>query len=155
MTRPIELKPREDESPGTPFEDYEVGAALPDMMFTVTPDIAQEYLEAIDGDAETYRLDGRQAAPPNVLAVYLLAILYRKYPPTQGLILTDVRLRFHHPIWADEDTEICGNGEVAEKFERRGKHFVRWTARFTRTDGTLLTTAQNTVYVPLVRFEKR
>ena len=155
MTRPIELKPREDESPGTPFEDYEVDAALPDMVFTVTPDIAQEYLEAIDGDAETYQLDGRQAAPPNVLAVYLLAILYRRYPPIQGLILTDVRLRFHHPIWADEDTEICGNGAVAEKYERRGKHFVRWTARFTRTDGTLLATAQNTVYVPLARFEKR
>lgn len=155
MTRPIELKPREDESPGTPYEDYETGAPLPDMWFTVTPAIAEEYLQSVDGDASLYRVDGRQAAPPNVLAVYLLAILYRKYPPNQGLILTDVAFRFHHPIWADEDTEICGNGEVIEKIEKRGKHFVRWAARFTRKDGVLIATARNTVYVPIARYEKR
>ena len=156
MTRPIELKPREDEHPGTPWTAYQVGARTPDMDFTVTPAIVREYMEAIDADPSAYVVDGRPAAPPNVLAVYLLAILYRKYPPIQGIILTEVSWRFHHPIWADEDTEIVGRGEVTEKFEKRGKHFVRWKAEFRRRpDGLLLTEAANMMYVPLERFEKR
>lgn len=155
MTHPTELKPREDEHPGTPWDAYEVGAQTPEMRFTITPAIVEEYMAAVDADPSVYVVDGRQAAPPNVLAVYLLATVYRKYPPIQGIILTDVSWRFHHPIWADEDTEIVAVGEIAEKFEKRGKHFVRWTATFHRADGTLLTEAGNTMYVPLQRFEKR
>ncbi len=156
MTHPTELKPREDEHPGTPWSAYEVGARTPEMRFTVTPAIVREYMEAVDADPSVYVVDGRQAAPPNVLAVYLLAINYRKYPPTQGIILTDVSWRFHHPIWADEDTEIVGVGEIADKYEKRGKHFVHWRATFRRAgDGVLLTEAANTMYVPLERFEKR
>jgi len=155
MTRPSDVKPREDEAEGTPAEAYEVGAVLPDMWFTVTPDIIDEYIAAVDGDPKVYVVDGRRAAPPNVLAVYLLATVYRRYHPIQGIILTDMSLRAHHPIWADEDTEICANGRIDEKFEKRGKHFVRWSAAFTRADGTLLATATNTMYVPAERLEKR
>lgn len=95
------------------------------------------------------------AAPPNVLAVYLLAVVYRKYPPLQGIILTDVSWRFHGPIWANEDTEIIATGVVKDKFKKRDKHFVRWSAEFRRADGELLTTAKNTMYVPAERYEKR
>ena len=100
-------------------------------------------------------MDGRRAAQPTVLAVYLLAVVYRKYPPIQGIIFTDVSWRFHAPIWADEDTEISATGVVKDKFEKRGKHFVRWSAEFRRADGELLTTATNTMYVPSERYEKR
>lgn len=155
MTRPSELKPTEDEVEGTLPEAYQVGAALPEMRFTITPEIVAEYIAAVDGDPELYQVDGRRAAPPNVLAVYLLAVVYRKYPPIQGIILTDVSWRFHGPIWADEDTEISATGEVMDKFEKRGKHFVRWSAEFRRADGELLTTATNTMYVPSERYEKR
>ena len=155
MTRPIELKPREDEVQGTPPEAYAVGAELPEMRFTITPEIVEEYIAAVDGDPALYEVDGRRCAPPNVLAVYLLAVVYRKYPPIQGIILTDVSWRFHHPIWAEEDTEIVATGQVAEKFEKRGKHFVRWRAEFKGADGTLLASARNTMYVPEQRYEQR
>ena len=69
MTRPIELKPREDEVEGTPPEGYTVGAELPKMEFTVTPEIVEEYIEAIDGATSLYTVDARPVAPPNVLAV--------------------------------------------------------------------------------------
>lgn len=155
MTRPSDLKPREDESPGTPPDAYAVGAPLPDMPFSLTPEIVEEYMTAVDADPALYVVDGRQAAAPNVLAVYLLAILYRGYPPTQGIILTDVSWHFRHPIWTDETTEIVGNGRVTERFERRGKHFIRWQGDFTRDDGVALASAFNTMYVPAERFEKR
>ncbi len=155
MTRPSELKPREDEAPGTMPEAYEVGQRLPEMRFTLTPEIVAEYIRAVDADPAIYRIDGRDAAPPNVLAVYLLAIVYRKYPPIQGIILTDVAWKFHHPIWADEATEILADGQVSERFQRRGKSFVRWSAEFQRADGTRLASATNTMYVPSLRFEKR
>ena len=155
MTRPIELKPREDEVEGTLPEAYEVGAVLPEMSFTITPDIVAEYINAVDGDPALYEVDGRCCAPPNVLAVYLLAVVYRKYPPIQGIILTEVSWRFHHPVWADEETEICATGTVLDKIEKRGKHFIRWQGEFRRKDGKLLATAQNTMYVPQERYERR
>lgn len=154
MTRPSELKPREDESPGTLPHQYRIGP-LPEMRFSITPEIVQEYMAAVDANPALYRVDGRDAAPPNVLAVYLLAILYRGYPPIQGIILTDVTWRFRHPIWADETTEIVGSGEVFAASMRRGKHFIRWRGRFTRADGVPLAEAVNTCYVPAERLEKR
>ena len=155
MTRPIELKPQEDEVAGTPPEGYTVGTELPEMEFTLTPAIVGEYIEAIDGDPSIYTVDHRPVAPPNVLAVYLLATIYRKYPPIQGIILTDVSWRFRHPIWADEETSITVRGRVDEIWERRGKHFVRWSACFTRNDGEVLAEARNTMYVPARRHEER
>ena len=155
MTRPIELKPREDESRGTLPEEYVVGTELPAMPFTVTPEIIDEYIAAVDADRSLYQIDGRPAAPPNVLAIYLLATIYRRYPPIQGIILTDVAWHFHHPIWADEDTYITACGRIEDKLERRGKHFVCWSASFRRHDGQPLAEARNTMYVPSQRYEKR
>ncbi|MFI0370617.1 MaoC family dehydratase [Actinomadura sp. 1N219] len=148
MTHPTEVKPREGEQEGTLAPAFEIGAALPELRFTIDPGIVREYVEAIDGDPAVYEIDGRPAAPPNVLAVYLLAILYRRFPPAQGIILAKQRWEFRHPIWADEDTEIIGAGEVLNVEDRRGKSFVRWRATFTRSDGTPLAAAENEFYVP-------
>jgi hypothetical protein len=148
MTRPSDVKPREGDQPGTPAADYEAGAVLPKLEFTVTPDIVDEYVAAIDSDASVYNLDGRRVAPPNVLAVYQLAVLYRRYPPIQGIILTEQEWQWHSPIWADEDTKIEADGKIVDIFERRGKTFVRWSAEFRRSDGTPIATSTNTMFVP-------
>jgi hypothetical protein len=148
MTRPSELRLREGEQPGTPAAAFEIGARLPVMRFTITPEVIEEYISAIDSEPGLYELNGRPAAPPNVLAIYQLAILYRKYPPLQGIILTEQEWRWYSPIWADEETEIEADGEVMGRFERRGKNFIRWSAAFRRKDGTLLATAVNTMCVP-------
>lgn len=149
MTRPSDVKPREGHQPGTPAEAFKVGERLPEMRFTVTPEIVEEYIAAIDSDRELYRIGQRRAAPPNMLAVYLLAILYRRYPPIQGIILTQQRWRWHRPIWADEATSIVADGEVLDREVRRGKYFLRWEGRFRRADdGTAVASAVNTMYVP-------
>jgi hypothetical protein len=148
MTRPSDVKPREGEQPGTLAADYQAGATLPKLAFTVTPDIIDEYIAAIDSEKALYTLDGRPVAPPNVLAVYQLAVLYRRYPPIQGIILTEQEWQWHSPIWADEDTDIEADGEVTGKFEKRGKTFVRWSAQFRRRDGTPIATSTNTMFVP-------
>jgi len=145
VTRPSDIKPREDEAPGAKYVEWEVGTALPDMAFEITPDICEEYALAVGGDPKGYEVDGRRAALPTVLAVYLLAILYRKYHPQQGGILIDQKFNFFHPIWADETTSIVAQGRVEEKFEKRGRKFIRWSADFERADGQKLARAVNTI----------
>ena len=149
MTRPSEIKPREGERPGTTWDTYVIGDTLPETRFTVTPDVIREYAEAVDGMADGYDVDGRKAALPSVLAVYLMSVLYRKYPPAQGGVMAGNTFSFHHPIWANEDTEIVGTGRIEEKFEKKGRRYVRYSAEFTTGDGTLVCRATNTSTFPV------
>lgn len=80
MTRPSDIKPREDEQRGTTYEDYVIGDTLPPLRFTVTPEIMQEYASVVDGSASGYDVGPRKAALPSVLQVYFMAVLYSKYP---------------------------------------------------------------------------
>ena len=149
MTRPDQLKPREDSVPGTPFAEFTVGRQLDPLRFVITPEIVSEYIDAVDGDRSLYRLDGRTVAPPNVLLPYMTAILYRTYPPIQGIIMIEIDFHFRHPIWADENTEIDVAGEITGKFEKKGRRYVDWRAEFRRhADNVLVTTMTNRFNVP-------
>jgi hypothetical protein len=125
-----------------------LGDVLPEIRFTITRDIVREYAVAIEADPEGYPVDGRKAAVPSVLAVYLMSVLYRKYPPLQGGIMAGNKFSFFNPIWADEDTEIIGSGKIEEKFEKKGRRYIRYSAHFTRADGTPVATAVNTSTFP-------
>lgn len=148
MTHPTEIKPREGDQDGTPWGAISSGAALPPVEFTITPDIVAQYAESVAADADTFQIDGRPVAPPNVLAVYLLAVLYRRYPPIQGIILAKQTWHWKKPIWADEVTEIVADGRIVETYQKRGKGYVRWKADFADSNGEIIATAENTVYLP-------
>lgn len=148
MTRPSEIKPREDSTPGTPYAKFTVGRDLGETRFTITPGIVEEYFRAVDADKALYWIDGRQAAAPNVLFPYMTCALYRTYPPIQGIVMGEVEIEFHHPIWADEDTEVVATGRVVDKFEKKGRRYVRWEEEFRRGDGQLLAKLANTFHVP-------
>ncbi|TAL81926.1 MAG: hypothetical protein EPN46_02890 [Candidimonas sp.] len=149
MTRPSEIKPREGDQPGTPYSAFELNANLPKMEFSITPDIHAEYLAAVDEkNADYYRYKGRQVCAPNVLSVYLLAVLYRRYPPIQGIVVYDQLWKWHNPIFADEVTDIVAWGKVTEKFEKRGRKWLRFTAQFTKADGTPVADAHHTLHLP-------
>jgi len=151
MTRPSDVKPREGEVRGTRWEEYVVGDHLPEMRFTLTPDVIREYEEAIDCTHERHEADGRHVAVPSVLCVYLMAVLYRKYPPAQGGIMAANDFDFHAPIRADVDTDIVADGRIEEKFEKRGRKYVRYSVQFRRVhDGELIATAVNTSTFPAV-----
>ena len=47
MTRPDQLKPREDSVPGTPYDAFVVGTPLPELRFTITPAIVEEYFAVL------------------------------------------------------------------------------------------------------------
>ena len=143
MTRPSEVKPREGDKPGTRWEEFEVGAELPSFTFTITPDIVTEYCRAIEADPNGIVLNGKRVAVPSILSVYLMAVLYRKYPPAQGGIMASNKFRYYGPISATEDTTIVASGRVLDKFEKRGRRYVRYGARFTHTDGRLIAEAEN------------
>lgn len=148
MTRPDQLKPREDSVPGTPYDSFVVGTALPELRFTITPAIVEEYFDSVEADRSLYKLDGRLAAPPNVLFPYMTVPLYRKYPPIQGIVMAEVEFRWHNPIWADENTDMLVTGKVADKFEKRGRRYVRWEAEWKRADGTPIASMVNAFHVP-------
>ena len=148
MTRPAEVKVREGSVPGTRFDQFEVGAKLKEVSFTITPEIIDEYILAVEGDAALYVVDGRKAAPPDVLCVYMTSTLYQKYPPIQGIIMCEVAFAYRHPIWRDEDTEVRLSGEVTKKFVKKERKFVKWKGRYKRADGTLLAEVENTFSVP-------
>lgn len=148
MTRPTEIKPREGDQPGTNYDDYEIGATIDAVNFTITPAIVREYAGLVDGDPEGYEIGGRRASLPSVISVYFMAVLYQRYPPQQGGIMAANKFTFHDPIWADEDTELVGTGVIKDKFEKRGRRYVRFLAEFRRTDGTLVATALNTSTFP-------
>lgn len=149
MTRPSEIKPREGDLPGSRFVDFEIGAELPETRFTITPDIIAEYAKAVESDPEGIEVDGRRAALPSVLFVYLMSVFYRRYPPAQGGIMAGNVLRSYHPIWIDEETEVVGTGRVEEKFTKKGRNYIRYSAVFHRADtGEKIAEAINTSTFP-------
>jgi hypothetical protein len=148
MTRPSEIKPREGDRPGTTWDKYVIGDKLPETRFAITPDVIREYAVAIEADPNGYPVDGRKAAVPSVLAVYLMSVFYRKYPPLQGGVMAGNKFRFYHPIWADEDTEIVGTGQIEKKFEKKGRKYISYSVDFARVDGTKIAHAENTSTFP-------
>ncbi|WP_172292109.1 hypothetical protein [Pseudoruegeria sp. HB172150] len=148
MTRPSEVKPREGEQPAALYKDWVIGSEFPELRFTITPDIVEEYMSVVSAEASNYVIDGRQAAPPNVVAVYLMAVMYRKYPPQQGGIMIGNTFKFFHPIWADETTEVVGTGRLTDKYEKKGRKYICYQVDFHRADGQQLTSILHTSAFP-------
>src|SRR5262249_51334343 len=88
MTRPSEIKPQEGSVPGAAAADFVVGERRPSLRFVVTPTIGAEYCRAL-GWASIPQLRGRPVVPTAVLTLYQTAVLYRRFPPLQGIILRD------------------------------------------------------------------
>lgn len=148
MTRPSEVKPREDEQAPALYKDWVIGVEFPPLEFTVTPDIVKEYVSVTDTDLSNHVIDGRQAAPTNVLVVYMMAVLYRLYPPQQGGIMIGNTIQFHNPVWADEDTVVVGTGRLTDKYEKKGRKYICYDVEFKRKDGTLLMSVNHTSAFP-------
>jgi hypothetical protein len=148
MTRPSEIKPREGSVPGTLYATYEEGKALGPVRFEITPALCEEYFDAVQSDRALYRVGGRQAAPPNVLLPYMTVPIYQTYPPNQGIVMAELDLQARSPIWADETTPVVATGKVLRKFEKRGRRYVQWEARFAREGGPVLATLTNTFHIP-------
>ena len=148
MTRPAEVRAKEDRATGTRFEAYEIGARTGPLAFTLEPAFVDEFVTATGIDEALYRVDGRAAAPPQVLALFLMGTLHRRYPPLPGTVMADLELGLHAPIWRDEATRIVSEGEILAKTERKGRRFVTWRADYRREGGERLARITNTFVVP-------
>lgn len=133
---------------GTVYEGFEEGAELGPVRFEITPAIVEEYFDAVQADRALYQVDGRQAAPPNVLLPYMTVPVYQKYPPSQGIVMAELDMAWTKPIWADETTTVVATGRVLRKFEKRGRRYVQWEATFAGGDGAAIATLTNTFHVP-------
>jgi acyl dehydratase len=150
MTRPRDIRLREEEQPGAKFEDFEVGRKLSELRFTIDREVVDQYVKICHGDRDYYLGNnelGEVIAPASTLSVYQLPVLYQGYPPDQGIVLTHQKFQFHAPLRPDRG--IVAQGEVIDKYERRGKHYVSWRAIYRdEQDGTVLAETQNTFMLP-------
>lgn len=149
MTRPQEIRVREGDRPGAKYEDFEVGRKFPPLRFTIEPEVIEQYLKICHGDRDYYlgrNEFGEPIAPASTLSVYQLPVLYQIYPPDQGIVLTHQRFTFHAPIRPNRP--IVAEGEVTDKYERRGKRFVAWQATYRDEDGNLIAETQNSFMLP-------
>jgi hypothetical protein len=146
MTRPSEIKPREGSIPGTRAGDFVIGERLPSLRFVVTAAIGAEYCSALGW--VPMQLRGRPFVPTTVLTLYQTAVLYRRFPPLQGIILRDQEWWWKGVIWADENTEIEADGQVLDRFERRDRHYIRWGADFRTSAGRELASSLCTLCIP-------
>ena len=150
MTHPTAIRPQEGAQPGTPFAAFAVGAALRPMSFTLDAEVLDEYSRLLGADLAWYHAPPGEAGPLAVAtapALYLLALLYRTFPPVQGLVLTHQAFDFVLP-W-EPGMAITATGAISETTERRGRQFVSWQGSFTDdATGDLLTRASNTFVLP-------
>ena len=148
MTRPAEVRVREDAATGTPFEAYTVGERTGPLAFTLEPAFVDEYVAATGVDESLYAVDGRRAAPPQVLMLFLMGTLHRRYPPLPGTVMAELELALHAPIWRDEATPFVSEGEILARSERKGRRFVTWRADYRRAGRELVAQITNTFLVP-------
>ncbi len=148
MTRPSDIKPREGSLPGTPYSAFVEGSKLGPITFEITPAIVEEYFQASQADPDLYKIDGRQAAAPNVILPYMTVPVYQNYPPIQGIVMAELEMSWHRPIWADETTSITATGTILNKFEKRGRRYIQWEGVFSGPDGQAVATLLNTFHVP-------
>lgn len=148
MTRPAEVRAKEDAQAGTAFEAYRVGERVGPLHFDLEPSFIDEYIEAAGIDADLYSVAGRAAAPPQVLSLFLMGTLHRRYAPLPGTVMADLKMELRKPIWRDEVTSIVSEGVIEAKAERRGRHYVTWSAEYRRSGGELLARITNTFVVP-------
>lgn len=134
--------------PGTAYDQFEEGKALGPVSFDITPAICEEYFNAAQADRALYQLDGRQAAPPNVVLPYMTVPVYQTYPPIQGIVMAEIDMQWSRPIWADETTRVTATGKILKKFEKRGRRYIQWEGTFAGNDGLPLVTLLNTFHVP-------
>jgi hypothetical protein len=80
---------------------------------------------------------------PSVLSLYLMAVLYRRYPPAQGGIMAGNKFWYDSPVAAGTPTDIVASGAILEKFEKRGRRYVRYSAEFRTTQGNVIARAEN------------
>lgn len=149
MTRPAEVRLNEDARAGTAFDAYVVGARVGPLAFDLEPALIDEFIAAAGLDATLYALDGRPAAPPQVLTLFLMGTLHRRYAPLPGTVMVDIAFQVLGPIWRDEVTPIVSDGVIESKSERRGMRYVGWSAEYRRRDaGAPLARVTNTFLVP-------
>lgn len=149
MTVPRTIRLREGEQPGAPYEVFEPGTELGPLEFSIDAGTADAYMDLHGCDRDWYLTHGKASkmlVPPMVLGLYLLPILYQRYPPLQGIVLTRQRFSFLQPLHAGEP--MVASGHVIEKYERRGRRFVRWSATFRFHSGDLAAEAENTFMLP-------
>jgi hypothetical protein len=148
MTRPAEVRRRENAETGARFQDYEVGSRTGELRFNLEPAFVDEYTGVAGIDESLYRVAGRSVVPPQILTLYLMGTLHRRYAPRPGIVMAGLTLSLHAPIWRDEATTIVSEGEILSKEGRGSRRFITWRAAYRREDGMPLATITNTFMIP-------
>jgi acyl dehydratase len=124
------------------YEDIQVGQRFAPDTFVLGRGDIDGYMRIVaaqgrapDGEP----LDGVVVASPTLAAVHIFRAYYAAYPPSPGRLHAAVEFSFLRP-WT-VGASITVNGVVTDKYEKRGRRYVRFELSFSDGEGNELTRA--------------
>lgn len=133
------------------WDEIPVGAVTGTIDFTVTDEMIDEYLEAIEMDQATLdALDdekGARIAPVDLVPKMAMRTLFIDYMFEH--IGPSVRVKQGYKLLQPirVGTHVSATGRISEKYEKRGKNFVAFEATFVDDAGIPLLIDKRAVMV--------
>lgn len=136
---------------GATIGDLEPGDIFDPVRYVVTSFMCAEYAHAMEDMSECFYGPtpefGRQVRPPTMIHADKLRLLERNCTLERrlaGVVAKDARIhyeyhaRHHSPAYVGEELVI--SGEITEKYQRRGREYIRYRLTVETADGRLVTT---------------
>ncbi len=136
---------------GKTIGDLEVGDVFQPVEYTLTQMMASEYAAATEEMSEWFQSahnpQGRQVRPPTLVhndKMKLLEANCLMERRIAGVIAKDARIHYEYHA-KNHDIGYVGErfvitGRIADKYERRGRHFLVYEMEIRTADGRLITT---------------
>jgi len=116
------------------FDEVEVGKTFPPFRYRIGRDDIAEYLESVDdstpeflddASAKAAGFDGAIVPPFAILNYGFIYQAMRRRPPTGNL---NTSCEFSFMATVRHDDELTLNLRIADKYEKRGRNYVRFEA---------------------------
>lgn len=127
-----------EDKPPFDWDHVQVGQHF-EYSFDLTPELVAEYTQGVDDTNEWYRADspfGGPVAPPFMLSHLFARVTSGHFAETSGRVHTRSETQVLAPVRVGQ--RIRMEGEVADKFTKRGRRYFRVTCRAFDESGTEL-----------------
>ena len=127
-----------DDKPPFDWDHVQIGQRF-SYDLDLTPDLVAEYTRGVDDETEWYRGDspfGGPVAPPFMLSHLLAKVTSNHFASTSGRVHTRSDTRVLAPVRVGQ--RIRMEGEVTDKFVKRGRRYFRLNCRAYDEAGTEL-----------------
>lgn len=120
---------------GMKYDDVTVGDPIGPGIHEVTATVAREYHEAIDASHPRLTGGGSGLVEPSILGRLALSTLTGQ-EGGEGMIHAKQQFEFSSPVTVGDT--VIAEGEISDKYERRGRKYVEADIELRTPDGTTL-----------------